>query len=675
METYIIAGVLLLLVWLYIYFNYFREKGVGFVRAGLDRANEAEEVYSVAPWGADGSDGSLAAPWKTLQYAVNQLQPGDTLLIRAGVYNEPVSFKTSGARDNPILVNVLQGEEALLDGEGAGGKYGFNLEYGVSFVTLKGFKVKNFKGYGIALWGENHSVQLIDLEVLGCGAGLSVISAGDLLVEDCHFHNNSGSGLVVSPGPLNEARIIRTRSSFNESPELPDGFILDSGEGIVIEKCVAEYNAGSGYSLFTARTLVSACIARFNGRYGMKCAGEGYKLVNCLIDSSGMAGIALPGGGSYELFNNLTVYCGLKGDFGFSAAPEAGPSSVRVSLVNNIFAFNYGGAHFGSAALLEKEDHNLYWSREDAEISTIHRRYSREEINEPIWFKESGRGEHSFCRDPMFVDPAGHDFRLAINSPAIDRGTREGAPGADMDGSLRPRGRGVDIGPYESAEGSLIPPAARVTCCPVYSTDQSDSPKFRLKWAGFADGRNLSGFNVQYKDGLAGTWQNWLADTVKDEEEFLGLSAHTYYFRVRAKDEFGYWGNWSDERCAVVPVDDQNPLIKYEGGWDLANQEESYLNTLHHSANHGAAASLRFTGAEAAWISTTGPDRGQAHVYVDGALQDTIDLYSAERRSRRPVFTIRLDGKPHTIRVEVAEAKNPLSEGGRVDVDGFAVRS
>jgi hypothetical protein len=695
LEIYIIAGVLLPLAWLYIYLTFFREKESrnirtevmpdeeGFVESvapvisTTTQSSSPEEgtAYSVAPWGDDGNNGSFASPWKTLQHAVNRLQPGESLIIREGTYKEAVSLKNSGIRGKPVRLSVLQGEEAFLDGEGAGWKYGFNFEFGVSFVMLSGLKVKNFAGYGVALWGENHSVELVNLEALGCGTGLHIISASDLLVEESNFHNNSGSGFVVSPGPLNGARITRTRSSFNESSELPGGFVLDSGRDILFEKCTAEYNDGNGFSCLTERTTVLACTVRHNDRYGVECAGEGTTLINCLIDSNGSAGVALSGGGLHKLINNLTVNCGLKGDYGLVAAPDNSPSPIRVWLINNIFAYNYGGVHFGSTAILEKEDHNIFWSREDAEISTDHRRYSRVEINEPIRFEETGRGEHSFCKDPLFVDPSGHDYRLARNSPAIDRGAREGAPDTDMNGNNRPQGRGVDIGPFESAEGSLIPPISRLIFSPAFSSDTSVSPKFSIKWEGQLEGRKVAGFNVQCKAGYEGSWQNWLADTSESQGEFLGVSGHTYYFRVRAKDDLGNWGYWSNSRYTVVPIDDQSPLIKYEGDWDLTNSEESYLGTSHYSTSPGAMASLRLTGTEASWISAVGPDRGQANVYIDGALQATVDLYSADYQPRRPVFTTRLDGTPHTLRVEVESIKNPQSGGYRVDVDGFAVKS
>lgn len=668
----IVAGVLFFLTWVFVYFKYFRDDEKKAV--SIFHRNRKEKTYSVAPWGDDNNDGLVTSPWKTLQCAVNNLHPGDRLLIREGIYKEYLAVKKSGTDENPIIISVYEGEKAVLDGEGVGWKYGFNFDFGVSFVNLSGLQVQNFEEYGVALWGENQSVQLKDLEVLGCGTGVHIISAINLQIENCNFHNNSGPGLVVSPGPLNTARIVNVRSAYNDNSELPDGFALDSGVDITIEKCKSEYNTGNGFNCSTSNTTIFACNAQYNGRHGIKCLGEGYKLVNCIIDSNGMAGIALQGGGLYELYNNLIANCGMKGHYGLLATSQTSSTPTSVALVNNIFAFNNGGVHMDDSTEMVKEDHNIYWSREDAEISNNKRRYSRSEINEQVWFKEMGIGVNSFCQDPLFVDPSSHDFRLAINSLAIDCGAKEGAPSTDYNGSIRPQGRGVDIGPYESAEGSLIPPAARIEYCPVYSSDISDSLKFNVQWAGYIDRGQVGGFNIQVKDGAWGTWQNWLAETQEKESEFCGVSGHTYYFRVRAKDDLGDWGNWSDNRYTIVPVDDQSPLIKYEGDWKFIDFEGSFLETVHYSDCPGAVAFLKFTGTEIAWISSRGPDRGQAVVYLNDVITTTIDLYSMDYQPRLPVFSRQLDGKPHTIRIEVAKTRNEKSNGCRVDVEGFAVK-
>ncbi len=66
--------------------------------------------------GADKNDGSQAKPWRTLQHAVNQLKPGDTLYLRAGNYDEHVTMTASGTRDKPITLRSYPGELAVIDG-------------------------------------------------------------------------------------------------------------------------------------------------------------------------------------------------------------------------------------------------------------------------------------------------------------------------------------------------------------------------------------------------------------------------------------------------------------------------------------------------------------------------------------------------------------------------------
>lgn len=673
MDVFIVVVILSCIAWTFVYFRYFRTPREQATVPKIQPVMDGENYYSVAPWGADGNSGGIDDPWHTLQHSVNRLNPGDTLLIRGGTYREYVTMQQSGTEENPIDVRVFQGEEAELNGEHVGWKYGFNFATGVSYVTLSGLKVRNFAAYGFALWGENNKISLLDLEAFSCGTGLRIISATGLQVAGCNFYNNN-AGLVISPGPVVTARIERTRSSGNEGPGAPDGFVLDSGEDIVFSGCYAESNAGNGFSCLTSKTVIAASVARENGAHGVKCSGDEFRLSNCILDSNGMAGILLHGSGRYELYNNLVIKCGLRGDYGLAALCEANPSAVRLTMVNNIFAYNYGGVYLSGAAVLEKENHNIFWSREDAEIATSNHRYGRNEINELVWFKETGRGEHSLCCDPLFVDLTNHDFRLAKNSPAIDRGTGEGAPAGDINGSTRPRGRGYDIGPYESAEGSIVPPAAEIIHCPVYSTDVGDGLKFAVQWDGFMAGRTVAAFRVQVKDGADGVWRNWLADTAVREEEFLGTGGRTYYFRVRARDDLGNWGNWSERRHAVVPHDDRSPLIKYEGNWDAANVEGAFMNTVHRSNTPGASASLRLTGAEATLISGTGPDMGRARVLIDGMLVETVDMYSDSIQMRCAVFTARLDNKPHTIRIEVTGDRNERSEGCWVDIDGIAVR-
>jgi hypothetical protein len=66
--------------------------------------------------GNDGHDGSKGRPWRTVNHALKQLRPGDTLYLRGGVYYENVSCAVAGTKDAPITLRSYPGELAVLDG-------------------------------------------------------------------------------------------------------------------------------------------------------------------------------------------------------------------------------------------------------------------------------------------------------------------------------------------------------------------------------------------------------------------------------------------------------------------------------------------------------------------------------------------------------------------------------
>jgi len=59
----------------------------------------------------DGNPGTEAQPFKTIGRGVQSLQPGDTLLIKAGTYRETVILSRSGTQAKPIKIRAFPGDE------------------------------------------------------------------------------------------------------------------------------------------------------------------------------------------------------------------------------------------------------------------------------------------------------------------------------------------------------------------------------------------------------------------------------------------------------------------------------------------------------------------------------------------------------------------------------------
>jgi hypothetical protein len=144
---------------------------------------------------------------------------------------------------------------------------------------------------------------------------------------------------------------------------------------------------------------------------------------------------------------------------GYPEEMESPP--VNLTLVNNVFAFNAdaieGGAtgiYLGPGVTLEREENNLFWSREDGEITAefVSGRdadFTRAEIADGTWGSYSGQGKGDLTSDPLLV--AGWpeaDLHLQAASPAVDAGAADIAPNDDVEGVSRDAA--PDLGAYET---------------------------------------------------------------------------------------------------------------------------------------------------------------------------------------------------------------------------------
>lgn len=73
----------------------------------------------VAPTGSDTAAGTLAAPIKSIQSAVDKAKAGDTIYLRGGTYAlaKNIQIKKSGTASAPITLSAYQAEVPIIDGE------------------------------------------------------------------------------------------------------------------------------------------------------------------------------------------------------------------------------------------------------------------------------------------------------------------------------------------------------------------------------------------------------------------------------------------------------------------------------------------------------------------------------------------------------------------------------
>ncbi len=106
---------------------------------------EAATYYVDGRRGDDGNNGqSLAASWRTLGKANSELQPGDTVHIREGTYNQTIRPDRSGTQGNYITYAAYNSEEVVVtsasDGADLRDRHYIKID-GLRFLNVGGFWV------------------------------------------------------------------------------------------------------------------------------------------------------------------------------------------------------------------------------------------------------------------------------------------------------------------------------------------------------------------------------------------------------------------------------------------------------------------------------------------------------------------------------------------------------
>ena len=83
----------------------------------------------------------------------------------------------------------------------------------------------------------------------------------------------------------------------------------------------------------------------------------------------------------------------------------------------------------------------------------------------------------------------------------------------------------------------------------------SASP-IRVSWSGADAGPSgVLGYDIQVRDGAAGTWTTWLTRTTATTANYSGIGGHTYYFRSRAWDNSHNVEDWPASPDASTTVE------------------------------------------------------------------------------------------------------------------------
>lgn len=150
-----------------------------------------QQAYFVSNDGNDENEGNLINPWQTIQFGLNQLEPGDTLMIRGGEYEERCSLQVAGSGAMPILIQAYNNERVIITGNSGNDSASFTL-LEMESVIIRGLEIADHAS----------------------GPGIYLDRCSDILIERNKIHGNKTGIHIKNSDPSKQSRHIIVRNNF-----------------------------------------------------------------------------------------------------------------------------------------------------------------------------------------------------------------------------------------------------------------------------------------------------------------------------------------------------------------------------------------------------------------------------------------------------------------------------
>jgi parallel beta-helix repeat protein len=330
-------------------------------------------VDGASPAAADTNPGSEQSPWKTIARAGSaaELDPGDTVLIKTGVYREYVDLKVSGEPGNPITFAAAPAAKVVIKGsEIVSGpwkrineqedspepflhayKRGWKIELGEEFFTDPrmpgGYDDKAQRWLSQVFWEDRHPLQLIGPDhnhkndpmqsMVQIGTGIKDMIPQSFIFEPANqtlYLNIGGEpgwycmevGVRAFALTISEQHDVVVRGLEMRHNRQPGGqwplASIGSCERVVMEDCSVEFADFTGLSVWGSKDcVVRRCDLSNNGAIGLAMG----LTEDCLVEDCTL------------MFNN---YRHFYGDWGVAAGTKCIPGNKRTTIRRCEAAYN-----------------------------------------------------------------------------------------------------------------------------------------------------------------------------------------------------------------------------------------------------------------------------------------------------------------------------------------------
>ncbi|WP_181792823.1 right-handed parallel beta-helix repeat-containing protein [Streptomyces sp. WELS2] len=183
---------------------------------------QTSDLY-VATNGSDSNAGTLSAPLKTIQRAVDLAQPATTIQIRGGTYAPTTNIQLvkNGAYGRPITLRSYGGERVVIDGE--------NMPY---TPGAAGSSIPRAQRGAVHIEGDYW--RLIGLEIIHGPYGVYASDTNGNVFDRLATRDNYESGFQLQ-GASSNNQILNLDSYGNHDPrkngESADGLAIKEGSG------------------------------------------------------------------------------------------------------------------------------------------------------------------------------------------------------------------------------------------------------------------------------------------------------------------------------------------------------------------------------------------------------------------------------------------------------------